>query len=94
MRSTHVTRVHKNQLYFDDRDAFMALLFADNFAIVYRDRDTVQRAVAQGWHGFPAIDGDISDMRHTDPPGHVVALYAKGAKARQDRSGMVRDIPD
>ena len=65
-----------------------------NVAIVYRDKATVQRAVAQGWNGYPVIDGDVSDMRHLDPPGHVVALYAKGAKTRHDASGMVRDIPD
>lgn len=34
------------------------------------------------------IGGDNSDIRHTEPRGVVVALYAKG-KARQDKSGFV-----
>ena len=36
----------------------------------------------------PVIGGDNSDIRHTEPKGVVVALYAKG-KARQDKSGFV-----
>ena len=30
------------------------------------------------WHGFPVFDGDINDLRFTDPSGHAVALKAKG----------------
>lgn len=40
--------------------------------------------------GYPTVDGDETDLRHLDPPGHVVLLRAKG-KARTDRSGFVRD---
>jgi hypothetical protein len=36
----------------------------------------------------PVIGGDNSDIRHTEPRGVVVALYAKG-KARQDMTGFV-----
>ncbi len=36
----------------------------------------------------PVIGGDNSDIRHTEPRGVVVALYAKG-KARQDKTGFV-----
>jgi len=43
------------------------------------------------WWGFPTVDGDETDLRHLDPPGHVVLLRAKG-KARADRSGFVRDV--
>lgn len=31
------------------------------------------------WAGLPALDGDRSDQRWTDPPGHVVLLRAKGS---------------
>jgi hypothetical protein len=34
------------------------------------------------------VDGDDSDLRFLDPPGVVVALYAKG-RARLDTSGFV-----
>jgi len=36
------------------------------------------------------VDGDDSDIRHIDPQGVVVALYAKG-KAKKDTSGFVVD---
>ena len=39
--------------------------------------------------GAPVIDGDESDLRHVDPPGVVVWLSPKGAKAKADRSGFV-----
>jgi len=38
--------------------------------------------------GMPVIGGDNSDVRHVEPLGHVVALYAKG-KAIKDQSGFV-----
>lgn len=37
----------------------------------------------------PTIDGDETDLRFLDAPGHVVYLKAKG-KARKDTSGFVR----
>jgi hypothetical protein len=36
------------------------------------------------------VDGDDSDIRHLDPHGVVVALYAKG-KAKKDMTGFVVD---
>jgi hypothetical protein len=38
--------------------------------------------------GLPVVDGDDTDIRHLDPRGAIVALYAKG-KARRDQSGFV-----
>ena len=38
--------------------------------------------------GLTVVDGDNTDIRHLDPKGAVVALYAKG-KARNDQSGFV-----
>ena len=40
--------------------------------------------------GLPIVNGDNSDIRHLDPMGHIVALYAKG-KAKTDKSGFVVD---
>jgi len=40
--------------------------------------------------GLPVVSGDNSDIRHLDPKGHIVALYAKG-KAKTDKSGFVID---
>lgn len=59
-----------------------------NVAVVFNTKKG--KPVPATWRGFPVIDGDETDLRHLDPPGHVVALRAKG-KARNDRTGFVRD---
>ena len=65
-----------------------------NVAAVFRSKDTVARYMANGMKlgdkRMPVIRGDDTDLRFLDPPGHVIALYAKGS-ARHDRSGFVRD---
>ena len=53
-------------------------------AVVFKDREIIPAEFL----GTTCIDGDDSDLRHEDPPGVVVALYAKG-KARRDTSGFV-----
>jgi hypothetical protein len=40
--------------------------------------------------GMECIGGDDSDVRHSEPQGVIVALYAKG-KAKKDMSGFVVD---
>lgn len=53
-------------------------------AMVFRSRD----AIPSSFDGMTVVDGDNSDIRHLDPQGVVVGLYAKG-KAKTDRSGFV-----
>jgi hypothetical protein len=55
-------------------------------AVVFRDRGSIPAA----FMGMRTVDGDDSDIRHMDPQGVVVALYAKG-KAKRDASGFVVD---
>lgn len=57
-------------------------------AVVFRDRN----AIPAEFLGTTCVDGDDSDLRHEDPHGVVVALYAKG-KAKRDVSGFVVDTP-
>jgi len=59
-------------------------------AVVFRDRRIVERMLANGeqFESMPLVDGDDTDIRHLDPHGTIVALYAKG-KAKQDTSGFV-----
>jgi len=61
-------------------------------AVVFRTRAVVERMLANGetFLGLPVVDGDDSDVRHLDPRGAVVALYAKG-KAKKDRGPFVVD---
>jgi hypothetical protein len=55
-------------------------------AAVFRSRQDIP----ESFIGLDCVDGDDSDIRHMDPKGVVVALYAKGA-AKQDRTGFVVD---
>ena len=55
-------------------------------AVVFRRRDEIPSEFL----GTTCVDGDDSDLRHEDPHGVVVALYAKG-KAKRDTSGFVVD---
>jgi hypothetical protein len=57
-------------------------------AAVFRKRSDIPAK----FMGLDCIDGDNSDIRHVDPKGVIVALYAKG-KAKKDNSGFVIDTP-
>ncbi len=67
-----------------------AVAAGERIAVVFRNRAIVDALLANGetFLGLPVVDGDDSDIRHLDPRGAVVALYAKG-KARRDTSGFV-----
>lgn len=47
-----------------------------------------EKDIPATFKGMPVIGGDNSDVRHVEPLGHIVALYAKG-KAVKDQSGFV-----
>jgi len=47
-----------------------------------------EKDIPDTFKGMPVIGGDNSDVRHVEPLGHVVALYAKG-KAIKDTTGFV-----
>lgn len=55
-------------------------------AVVFRNKNTIPTTFL----GMQCVDGDDSDVRHLDPQGVVVALYAKG-RAKTDTSGFVVD---
>lgn len=47
------------------------------------------------WHGFPVIDGDLSDERRNDPAGVVVGLRAKGWEWKRpggNSAGFIRTV--
>ena len=41
------------------------------------------------FYGRPTLDGTSSDLRFHDGRSHIVALCAKGRKAKQDRTGFI-----
>jgi len=55
-------------------------------AVVFRKREDIPSSFL----GMECVDGDDSDIRHIDPQGVVVALYAKG-NAKTDLTGFVVD---
>jgi hypothetical protein len=67
-----------------------AVANGERIAVVFRNRAIVEAMLANGetFLGLPVVDGDDTDIRHLDPKGAVVALYAKGP-ARRDQSGFV-----
>jgi hypothetical protein len=62
----------------------------ERIAVVFRSRRIVETMLTNGetFLGLPLVDGDDTDIRHLDPKGAIVALYAKG-KAKRDQSGFV-----
>ncbi|MCG3772523.1 MAG: hypothetical protein JW384_03737 [Nitrosomonadaceae bacterium] len=57
-------------------------------AVVFHDRHNLPKTFSINGKHQKCVGGDDSDLRHTDPKGVVVALYAKG-RARKDNSGFV-----
>lgn len=68
----------------------LALAAGMRMAVVFAKRSTVESMLenATPFLGLAVVDGDDTDIRHIDPAGAAVALYAKG-KAKQDHSGFV-----
>ena len=54
-------------------------------AVVFLNRSDIPSE----FRGWPVVDGDDTDVRHIEPAGVVVALYAKG-KAKRDTGGFVQ----
>jgi hypothetical protein len=67
-----------------------AVANGERIAVVFRNRAIVDAMLANGetFLGLPVVDGDNTDIRHIEPKGVIVALYAKGP-ARRDQSGFV-----
>jgi hypothetical protein len=70
----------------------MAMRQGMRIAVVFRNRASVETMIANGetFMGLELVDGDDTDIRHIEPQGVVVALYAKG-KAKHDDTGFVVD---
>lgn len=54
-------------------------------AVVFHRREDIP----QSFRGWSVVDGDDTDVRHIEPSGVVVALYAKG-KARTETNAFVQ----
>jgi len=54
--------------------------------------DAPKHAVPAVWNGQPAVDGDATDDRTTDPTGCYVLLAVK-ADGKGDTSGFVKQLP-
>jgi len=56
-------------------------------AVVFRNKEIIPKK----FMGFDVVDGDETDLRHLDPQGVVISLYAKG-DAKKDMSGFIVDV--
>lgn len=79
-----------SERYWEDVTDVMLAAPTVNVAVVFRDKQTVERFKALGFLGRRVVDGDESDLRFLDGEGVIVALYAKGT-AKRDQSGFVVD---
>jgi len=68
------------------RECQAALERGVNVAIVFAVKK--KHPLPATWGGYPVVDGDLSDLRFLDPPGHIVGVRAKGS-AKHDRTGFV-----
>lgn len=64
------------------KDCRWAITNGFNVAVVFSG------SLPKVYKGFPVLNGDQSDWRFLDKPGHVVGLIAKG-RAKRDLSGFV-----
>tara|TARA_R110002167_G_scaffold174992_1_gene374063 strand:+ start:47506 stop:48327 length:822 start_codon:yes stop_codon:yes gene_type:complete len=81
--------------------AVQYLAAGHNAAAVFQSEDGTTRATAEAavqrllkagrWMGYPITSGDTDDIRFDDPPGHWIALFAKGP-ATKDTTGFVRRV--
>lgn len=71
--------------------AAMALDLGANVAVVFDTRKGADLPTSYTLGGLarPVIDGDLTDLRFTDPAGCIVGLRAKG-RAKGTESGFVR----
>lgn len=58
--------------------------------VVVRTQGALDQYLAEGFDGFPCVDGTLSDRRWEDPRGNYILLLALGA-AKRDSSGFVVD---
>lgn len=72
-------------------DAYLETILAAGGTVAMPFTTRRGEALPETWHGYPVIDGDVSDERRNDPPGVVVGLRAKGHAWRRDNSaGFIR----
>ena len=88
---SHLSNYHLTWSYSGANASYAAQLDSAiangmNAAVVFRDQNTIPAM----WQDYAVIDGDKDDLRHLDPKGVIVALYAKGP-AKKDTSGFVVD---
>jgi hypothetical protein len=72
----HLTYSAKESAHTSDDYLTAILASGNNVAVPFDTPRGV--ALPATWHGYPVIDGDLSDERRNDPRGVVVGLRAKG----------------
>jgi len=65
-------------------DCKRALKYGINVAVVFSG------TLPETWHGYKVINGDLSDLRFTDPVGVVVGLKTKGEARKMAAGGFVQ----
>lgn len=74
----------------NETESLEILRAGGNVAVVFSTKRGA--SLPDSWNGFPVIDGDISDLRFTDPRAVVVGLRAKGKARKDTTSGFVVQV--
>ena len=77
----------------NDAKACVALNNGVNVAVAMfvRKGEAMPKYFSIGGVDWPVLDGDETDLRFLDKPGHIVGLRAKG-RAKRDTTGFVRHV--
>lgn len=84
MRAERPSNYHLTFSYTgrNDQAALSVLESGDNVAVVFDANPRTREPLPKTWRGYPVLDGDLSDVRFMDAPGHVVGLRFKRAAQR------------
>ena len=61
----------------NEREAVAAMMHGINVAVVFDPDEPLPKSFKLGKREYPTVDGDVTDLRFLDPPGHIVALRGK-----------------
>jgi hypothetical protein len=84
----HQTFSFNERTNFSDVKAFIKS--GVNVAIPFYDSKTLKSGIPKSYKGIKVIDGDLTDLRFTDPKGVIVGLKVKLPKSRSNQIATIK----
>lgn len=92
---SHISNYHLTFSAAEDNHADVAQAIAAGYNIAMVFDLKKNETLPETWDGLPVIDGDVSDLRFTDPRGVIVGLRSKGQSKLRElarSSGFARRV--